>query len=66
MAVNPALLLPAFLVVAGIPFTYSITDGIGLGFIAYVVVMAVLGRARSVKPLMWVSGFAFLIMFIAS
>ena len=57
---------PAFLIVAGIPFTYSITDGIGLGFIAYVVVMVVLGRARSVKPLMWVSGLAFLVMFIAS
>ena len=66
MAVNPALLLTAFLIAAGIPFTYSITDGIGLGFIAYVVVMAVLGRARSVKPLMWVSGLAFLVMFIAS
>ena len=38
---------PAFLIVAGIPFTYSITDGIGLGFIAYVVAMVVLGRARS-------------------
>lgn len=55
---------PAFLIVAGIPFTYSITDGIGLGFIAYVIVMVVLGRVREVKPLMWVASLAFLLMFI--
>ena len=55
---------PAFLIVAGIPFTYSITDGIGLGFVSYVVVMTVLGRARQVKPLMWVAAFAFLVMFV--
>ena len=54
---------PAFLIVVGIPFTYSIADGIGLGFVSYVAIMALTGRAREVKPLMWVAGLAFLLMF---
>lgn len=55
---------PAFLIVVGIPFTYSITDGIGMGFIAYVVIMVTIGKAREVHPLMWVSALAFLLMFV--
>ena len=55
---------PAFLIVAGIPFTYSISNGIGLGFIAYVVVSAVTGQLTKVKPLMWVAALAFLVYFI--
>jgi adenine/guanine/hypoxanthine permease len=45
--------IPAFLVIAGVPLTFSIAAGIGLGVIGYVVVMAALGRARAVHPLMW-------------
>jgi AGZA family xanthine/uracil permease-like MFS transporter len=55
---------PAFAIIAGIPFTYSITNGIGLGFVSYVVIMVVIGRAREIKPLMWVASVAFLLMFI--
>ena len=55
---------PAFIIIAGIPFTYSITNGIGAGFIAYVVVMIFSGKAKEIKPLMWVSTAAFLLMFI--
>ena len=57
------LAFPAFAIVAGIPFTYSITNGIGLGFISYVIIMIVTGRAREVRPLMWVASVAFLAMF---
>lgn len=55
---------PAFLTIVGIPLTYSITNGIGLGFISYCFIMVVLGRAKEVKPLMWVAAAAFLAMFI--
>ena len=55
---------PAFITVAVIPFTYSITNGIGLGFISYVAIMIVLGKAGKVKPLMWAAAIAFLCMFI--
>lgn len=55
---------PAFMIVAGIPFTYSISNGIGLGFIAYVLIAAVTGQIKKVKPLMWVATIAFVIYFI--
>ena len=55
---------PAFITIVGIPMTYSITNGIGLGFIFYCFIMIALGRAKEVKPLMWVAAVAFLVMFI--
>jgi AGZA family xanthine/uracil permease-like MFS transporter len=51
--------LPAFLTIAVMPFTYSIANGIGAGFISYVVLAAATGRARSVHWLMWVVAAAF-------
>jgi AGZA family xanthine/uracil permease-like MFS transporter len=46
--------LPAFLVVVGIPFTFSIGDGLALGFIAYPIVKLLAGQGRDVKWLMYV------------
>ncbi len=45
------------------PFTYSITDGIAAGFIAYVFLKLVSGKASEVHPLMWVVSLAFLLYF---
>jgi AGZA family xanthine/uracil permease-like MFS transporter len=45
--------IPAFLTMVIMPFTYSITNGMGAGFISYVVIKAVRGRAREVHPLLW-------------
>lgn len=61
---SPELAFPAFLIIVGIPFTYSITNGIGLGFISYVLLMLARGRVREVKPLMWVAALAFVAMFV--
>ncbi len=61
---NPAEAFPAFMIMVGIPFTYSISNGIGLGFIAYGIVALADNRAREVKPLMWISILAFLMYFI--
>lgn len=55
---------PAFITIAGIPLTYSIANGIGFGFISYCLIMIVKGKARQVKPLMWVAALAFLASFI--
>ena len=57
---------PAFLIVAGISFTYSISAGIGMGFIAYVVIALFKGEAARVKPLMWVAAAAFLVYFLVA
>ena len=56
--------LPAFLIIAGVPFTYSISNGVGFGFIAYVLVAAVTGKLKKVKPLMWVAFLAFIVYFL--
>src|SRR3954452_23770381 len=50
---RPEAGIPAFLVIAGVPLTFSIAAGIGLGVLGYVAAMAGTGRAREVHPLMW-------------
>ncbi len=55
---------PAFMIIAGIPFTYSISNGIGLGFITYVLVALVTGQVKRVRPLMWVAVVAFIAYFL--
>jgi AGZA family xanthine/uracil permease-like MFS transporter len=56
--------LPAALIIMLMPFTYSITNGIGFGFIAYVVIRAAQGRARDVNPFMWIAAGAFGLYFL--
>lgn len=58
--------LPAFLTMALMPFTYSITNGIGAGFIMYSFLKIVRGKARSVHPLMYGIAIAFLVYFLQS
>ncbi len=55
--------LPAFLTIVLMPFTYSITAGIGAGFIAYVVVKLVRGKAREIHALMWIVAVLFVVYF---
>jgi AGZA family xanthine/uracil permease-like MFS transporter len=50
---RPEAALPAFLTIVGIPMTFSISAGIGLGVFGYVVAMISQRRAREVHPLMW-------------
>ncbi len=55
---------PSFLLLVSIPLTYSITNGIGLGFISYVIIKLSQGKFKDIKPLMWVASVAFLIIFL--
>ncbi len=55
--------LPAFLTIVLMPFTYSISVGIGAGFLAYVLVKIVRGKAGMVHPLMWVVSVLFVVYF---
>jgi AGZA family xanthine/uracil permease-like MFS transporter len=45
--------MPSFLIIAGIPLTYSIADGLALGFISYPIVKLIAGQGRDVKWLMY-------------
>jgi AGZA family xanthine/uracil permease-like MFS transporter len=55
--------LPAFLTIVVMPFTYSISDGIGAGFISYVLLRTATGKARGIHPLMWIVAAVFLVYF---
>jgi AGZA family xanthine/uracil permease-like MFS transporter len=55
--------IPAFLTIAVMPFTYSITNGIGAGFLAYVVIKVVLGKAKEIHWLLWGTSVLFLVYF---
>ena len=55
--------IPAFLTIVLMPFTYSITNGIGAGFISYAVLRGTTGRAKSVHPLLWVTAAMFVVYF---
>jgi AGZA family xanthine/uracil permease-like MFS transporter len=56
--------LPAFVIAVGIPFTYSISHGIGYGFITYAVVQLLSGRARALHPLLIATALAFAVYFV--
>ena len=45
--------VPAVVLAIGIPFTFSIAEGIGLGFITYVVVKAAAGRIAAISGAVW-------------
>jgi AGZA family xanthine/uracil permease-like MFS transporter len=55
--------LPAFLTIILMPFTFSITNGIGAGFVSLVVIKAFRGRAREVNWLLWVVAALFVVYF---
>ncbi|MGH3762763.1 NCS2 family permease [Actinophytocola sp.] len=55
--------LPAFLTIVVMPFTYSIANGIGAGFVSYVLLRAATGKARGTHPLLWIVAALFVVYF---
>lgn len=55
--------IPAFLTIVLMPFTYSISVGIGAGFLAYVLVKVVRSKSAQVHPLMWAVAALFVLYF---
>jgi len=55
--------LPVVLTVATMPFSYSIANGIGIGFISWVVLRSAAGKAREISPLLWIVAAGFLVYF---
>ncbi len=58
-----AVALPVVLTVAVMPMSYSIANGIGVGFLSWVVLRSATGRAREVSPLLWIVAAGFLLYF---
>jgi AGZA family xanthine/uracil permease-like MFS transporter len=51
--------IPAFVTMLAMPFTWSITNGIGAGFVTYVAIKVLRGRARTVSLLLYAAALAF-------
>ena len=60
---NYEVAIPAFLTIILMPFTYSITAGMGAGFIAFVIIKIAVGKARLVHPLLWGAAVLFVVYF---
>jgi AGZA family xanthine/uracil permease-like MFS transporter len=60
---NMAVALPAFVTIIVMPFTYSIANGIGSGFIVWVVAQTATGNAKKIHPILWVVAAAFAVYF---
>jgi AGZA family xanthine/uracil permease-like MFS transporter len=55
--------IPAFLTIVLMPFTYSITVGIGAGFVTYALIQVVRGKAKAIHPLLWIVTALFIVYF---
>lgn len=53
--------VPSFLILIGMPLTYSISDGLALGMITYPICMVAAKRGKEVTPMMWLLFVVFLI-----
>jgi AGZA family xanthine/uracil permease-like MFS transporter len=58
--------IPAFLTIILMPFTYSISVGIGAGFVSYVVIRLIQGRRKELHPLLLVISALFMVYFLTS
>jgi len=56
--------IPAFLIIIGIPLSYSIADGLALGFISYPIVKACSGRGREISWLTYLLALVLLLYFV--
>jgi AGZA family xanthine/uracil permease-like MFS transporter len=56
--------IPAFLIIIGIPFSYSIADGLALGFISYPVIKAFSGRGREISWLTYMLAIVLVLYFV--
>ena len=57
------VLMPVFLTITVMPMTYSIANGIGAGFVSWVLLHAFSGRAKTISPLLWIVAAGFVIFF---
>ena len=61
---DPTEAIPAYLCLIAMPLAYSISEGIAIGVISYVVINVVCGKAKKVTPLMYVLAVLFVLKYI--
>ena len=60
---NPIEAIPAYLALLSMPLLYSISDGIAVGIISYVILHVFAGKAKEVKPLMYILAILFILKY---
>jgi Permeases len=55
--------VPAVMTALGMPFTYSVANGVAFGFISYAALKLLTGRARSVPVMVWIIAAVFIFKF---
>lgn len=63
---NPEISIPAFLTITVMAFSYSISNGIGIGVIAYTIIKIFVGKIKEIKIPTWIIDILFLAMFLMS
>ncbi|MGI9823333.1 NCS2 family permease [Agromyces sp. Marseille-Q5079] len=58
-----SVMLPVFVTITVMPFTYSIANGIGAGFVTWVVLRSLSGKAKEISPLLWIVAAGFVLYF---
>ncbi|OKL48415.1 permease [Boudabousia liubingyangii] len=61
---DPEIAIPAFLTIAFMPFAYSITVGIGMGFVSFFIIKLGRGKFKEIHPLMWLVSLLFVLYFV--
>ncbi len=61
---DPLKAIPAFIAITAMPFTYSISEGICMGIISYVVLHVLAGQTKKISPLMYVLSVLFILKYI--
>jgi len=56
--------IPVFLTIIAIPMTFSIANGLGLGFLSYTLLQLLTGRARDVSPFVYILSAILLLRFL--
>ena len=56
--------IPAYLCIIAMPLFYSISEGICIGVISYVVLQAATGKAKKVTPLMYILAVLFVLKYV--
>ncbi|MDH6236532.1 AGZA family xanthine/uracil permease-like MFS transporter [Cryobacterium sp. CG_9.6] len=59
-----SIVLPVFLTIIVMPLTYSIANGIGAGFVSWVLVRSFSGKGKQISPLLWIVAAGFVLFFV--
>jgi len=61
---NYASAIPAYLCIIAMPLFYSISEGIAIGVISFVVINLICGKRKEINPIMYVLAVLFVLKYV--